>query len=517
MATTSTKKATRSYTTTKGERVTKYSDGSEKRVPASSGGSTSSKTVSYGTNAKGAPLESTGSKLRTKEGQSLKDYSIAFAGGGSGKGVTSDSSEAKNSENQLRTDIGDQLKKLQKDQERQIAKERAALADRKAAELLNINEDADRLKTDTEIKQAGEVGTTSMALARAGGYLGETASHRGVLQNLADTQRRELATLENSRQDALRAANNAYEDRDFELAREKLQIARDTEQEIYNRQQEFDRINREEQKKVQDTEKKAAVQASIFSAIDGGATDVQSIFEALGGNTTVEEINSVLNAIKPKSGDGFNFSSSDTASLLGTGLSKDDIQALNDFINENGYTDALRATLTPQQRAAADKIFREVKKVTGSDDPTKPLSILDIQRLEDTYGVLFPLGVTAAEATQFIRDNLGASPAEMQEAIDTLFGSQRDAQNVAGGDIKIEITEDWFRQNLDTKQLKKLADLVGASRWWRAKSMDLFGFINSDIDQMFDVPEFFTLLENKIQQLRDQGISDADILIALTS
>lgn len=501
-----TKKAIRSYTTTSGERVTKYSDGSEKRVPAS----TSTKTVSYGTSSSGKKLESTGDKLRTSEGQTLKDYSIAWGSGNKGStGITSDSSGARNSENNLRQDIDDNLSRLQRDLERQIERERKALEARRKAEVGNINEDFDKSRADTEFAQKREVGGTATALARAGGYLGVTASQEGVLQNLANTHRAEIDTLENSRQDALRAANNAYEDRDFELAREKLAIARETEQEIYNRQQEFDKINREKLQELQDQQTKAATQAAIFGAIDSGADDVQSIFEALGGTTTVEDITKVLSAIKPKSDDGFTFSASNMASLLGAGFSKDDIQVMNDYINENGYTDEFRATLESPQRVALDKIFRAIEKTTGSSgtDINKPLSILDIQRLEDTYGVLFPLGVTGAEATQFIQDNIGASPAEMQAAIDAIFGNV--SEQGISDNFRIEVSEEWFRNNLNTTQLKKLADLVGASTWWRYKTYD--------INAMFDTPEFFTLLGQKIQALRDQGISDTEILAALTT
>lgn len=427
--------------------------------------------------------------------------------------VTSDSSGAKRDEDALRKEISDNLKKLERDQQRQIQRERDALELRKQEERASINTDFDQNREQREFEQSRETGQLATNLAAAGGFLGVTASQSGVQQNLAQVQKRDIDALENSRQEALRAADGAYQDRDFELARESLQLARDIEQEIYNRTLEYDNLTRQQADLDMERTTTTQQQQDIYDAIQtSGSQDPMTIFGALNGSVPIEAINSFLNNVVPDAavGDGYKFSGSETGALIGAGMSKDDIIAFNQAINEEGYTDAIRALLTPAQRAAADKIFRDIKTTTGKDSPEAPLSILDLQRIEETYGVLFPLGVTAGEVTKFLRDNAGASAAEMQEAVNLIFGNveEQNQINQATEDSRIEVTEEWLRENLDRGQLKNLADLVGASKWWSYKTYD--------IDRMFEKEEFLPILQQRVDQLRTQGFSDADILIALT-
>lgn len=443
--------------------------------------------------------------------------SSSSGGGSSSNKITSDSSSSRRDEDALREEIEDNLRKQEKKMQRQIEAERRALERRKEEERASINTRFDTNRTQTEFEQERETGGVSMALARGGGYLGGNigGSQMGVLQNLDVVQDREIQNLENAREEALRAANGAYEDRDFELARESLQLARDIEQEIYNRTLEFDAKNADRNDIERERLQTAERQNTIFQAIESsGSEDPRDIFEALGGRVPIEEINSFLNGIVPDNavGEGaYKFTGSETASLLGSGMSADDITAFNQYINENGYDDTIRSNLTAAQRAAADKIFRDIKQTTGADSPSEPLSILDLQRIEETYGVLFPLGVTAGEVTKFLRDNAGASPAELQAAVDAIFGNQKDPETgqPIGLGTTIEFTEEWFRSNFNKKELKALADTVGASKWWTYKSFD--------IDRMFETPEFWNELQRRVQILRDAGYSEADIKIALTS
>jgi len=172
--------------------------------------------------------------------------------------ITTDSSAAIGEENALGDDINslrdmfgigsydeftsaniDPLTALQDEQSTFIQEQRDALAARRASAVSGINAGFDATKQQTEFQQKRETGGTAQGLARAGGYLGVTGSHAGVLQNLAVTHRQELTALEAQRQAAINQANNAFEDRDFELAQEMLTGARELETEIFNRQQTF--------------------------------------------------------------------------------------------------------------------------------------------------------------------------------------------------------------------------------------------------------------------------------------
>lgn len=102
-----------------------------------------------------------------------------------------------------------------------------------------INADFDEIKATTQAEQKGEVGQTSAMLARVGGYLGNSGSGNGVVLSLAASHRAELLSLEAKRQKALSEARIAYQDKRFDVAELKLNEAKDYEQEVYDRQQDF--------------------------------------------------------------------------------------------------------------------------------------------------------------------------------------------------------------------------------------------------------------------------------------
>lgn len=69
--------------------------------------------------------------------------------------------------------------------------------------------------------------------------MGATQSQQGVLQQLHETQRTELSALETKKQAAILQAKNAYDDKDFALARDLVKSAREVEQQIYTRQKDY--------------------------------------------------------------------------------------------------------------------------------------------------------------------------------------------------------------------------------------------------------------------------------------
>jgi len=198
------------------------------------------------------------SPLKTGAESGQDAYSTSADGaitGTSSSAITSDSSDAVNAENSIRTNIDslveraglggdvddfiDPLTNLQQQQADLIEDQRDRLADRNREEVQGINEAFDIQRTETETAQGRETGQTSMDIARAGGYLGIAASQQGILQSLVISQRQEIVALEALRQDKIREANNAFEDRDFELAQEAMESARELEKEIFDRKESF--------------------------------------------------------------------------------------------------------------------------------------------------------------------------------------------------------------------------------------------------------------------------------------
>lgn len=229
----------------------------------------------------------------------------------SGGGITSDSRAAVSSERTIESNIRDlrdraglggdissyvdPLYSLQRQQEAEIARQREALERRRADEVAGIHAGFDVVKADTELAQKRETGATSMDLARAGGYLGVTASQSGVMQNLVMLQRQEMLALEAKKNEAIRAANNAYEDRDFELAKELLASARDLEKQVFDRRNQFldsqlkimgeERAQKQEQRLTDQFKYNMAsdrIDRLMDSGVDPGPDDVFRLSQELG-------------------------------------------------------------------------------------------------------------------------------------------------------------------------------------------------------------------------------------------
>jgi len=98
-------------------------------------------------------------------------------------------------------------------------------------------EEADRIQTERQGRDYA--GRATGLVTSGGGFLGNTQSHQGVLQNLTNTFTQEKNALMSKRDAALRAARDAHDSKAFDIAKEQLNLARETEKEIYNRQKDF--------------------------------------------------------------------------------------------------------------------------------------------------------------------------------------------------------------------------------------------------------------------------------------
>lgn len=114
---------------------------------------------------------------------------------------------------------------------------RSQLQKRRDAEVERLGKEFDSAKASQGQAQKSETGTSSMGLARIGGF--DSASGQAVLTNLQRVHEGEQQDLLNKRQAAIAQAQNAYEDKDFELAQLQLEDAREAEKLIYDRQKDF--------------------------------------------------------------------------------------------------------------------------------------------------------------------------------------------------------------------------------------------------------------------------------------
>jgi hypothetical protein len=98
-------------------------------------------------------------------------------------------------------------------------------------------EEAARVQGDRQHKDYA--GRSTSLVTSGGGFLGATQSQQGVLQNLNDTFTQEKQALMSKRDSALQAARDSFDGKEFAIAQQQLQLAKDTEKEIYNRQKDY--------------------------------------------------------------------------------------------------------------------------------------------------------------------------------------------------------------------------------------------------------------------------------------
>lgn len=155
------------------------------------------------------------------------------------------------------------------------------LEKRRIESMDSINRQFDITKRNTEDAQKREMGSTNTGLLRVGGYLGESGSGTGVINSLGEKQRLEISALEAKRQDALLAAQNAIDDKQFALASAKANDVKNLEQEINNRNDTFftQMLNLTQESRAQDTAMRQKVddQLKAFSMVDPETIDPRAL------------------------------------------------------------------------------------------------------------------------------------------------------------------------------------------------------------------------------------------------
>lgn len=100
------------------------------------------------------------------------------------------------------------------------------LQQRNDAEVENINASFDVQGSQLAIKNAQTVGQSSMALARMGGYLGDSASGISYLNSLNTNNQLQVTALNVARAQAVQAANDSIADKNFAAAQAKISEAK---------------------------------------------------------------------------------------------------------------------------------------------------------------------------------------------------------------------------------------------------------------------------------------------------
>lgn len=175
-----------------------------------------------------------------------------------------------------------------------------ALEKRKAEQVARIEKDYEAAKAKTEQAQYADMNVTNNALQRIGGYNSPSLDTTGKLITLAETHRAELQSLLAKKEAAINDAENAIDDKQFELATKYYEGIKALDKEANDRKQKFfdnalalqkaqqdaDKIEQDKLDKLNDIRKDAFAQGAgndpIVKAALEAATTVGEAMDAAG-------------------------------------------------------------------------------------------------------------------------------------------------------------------------------------------------------------------------------------------
>ena len=308
-----------------------------------------------------------------------------------------------------------------------IDKRREELRKRKEEDMARIEASYAAGKENLEIDQK-ESYDQAAGRSRIGGAINRM--ELDDLQKLERRNRLDLIAFEGQHQGALRDAQRAYEDGDYALARDKVQEAKDIENEYYKRQQDY--FNN-------------VVQFNNMS------TPISRASESQQAQVTnwMEQYPDVFSKLSP-------------------------VEMTNMSLQ-----DAYNLALTSKYFSVGGIENYQKPKTSTNTSSGKPLSLWEINQIKANYGFTPPLGATMDQITQFIADNPGASPEELQAAVDQInAGDGGDSGSSEAGTTKTTLDAESFMKSFDINFLYDLAKKAGMSSWLQSKDSIVKRYIN---------------------------------------
>lgn len=133
----------------------------------------------------------------------------------------------------------DSIRKASEDLQAELKKREDELESRRSQEVQSIEQDFGEQQQQLDDAQRKEFAARRVALARIGGFLGESASAVSNLRSLTEEHNREDSLLQSKKRAAIQEAKNAISDKQFEIARERLAEAKKIEEDVSKRRQDF--------------------------------------------------------------------------------------------------------------------------------------------------------------------------------------------------------------------------------------------------------------------------------------
>lgn len=316
---------------------------------------------------------------------------------------------------------------------------------------------------------------------------------------LAERERQGLdaiARIENERDLLIQEIRADAQQKRFTDVNTKMAKLRELERERIGKVLKLNKDANEELKKEKEKLDAFKKEASVVDILGRGITDPTDIFNELNfdesgnliGDITTSEIDDILKNVLP-----------------------DDPATVGDI---RQFQDALENKLIPEDTTLFE-FLRQRANAKRQIKDVEPLSILDIQRIEQIFGFAVPIGTTQAQVSAVIKANPNATPSELEQALKELRGMARPQAtstptNLLETDGQVEVpttdepflTREFFKENFSTKELKELSDEAGTSALLRRKKGDIEAFLD--------------LTMPLIEEARKDGHADKAILQFIT-
>lgn len=271
----------------------------------------------------------------------------------------------------------------------------------------------------------------------AGGMTG------GIISSEEDAAISELSSLESQKQQALIAAQSAYESQQWGRYNDLVGIAQKAYDQQLSSVTTLQKAQADQDKKLQDEHNAALTSVNIAGLFSKGVTDPNDILTNLRASgdktTTLDDIGKALTVLSPKkaASDTFNFSQGQSSQLLAAGLSSSEVQALHDFYNGKGTAETLNG-LTPEQRSAVyDVLNGTAAKKAASTVPT--------------YGQIHK----TTGGTKSIKSGSISIPAATIDSIHSKLDESRGGDNYVDPDLYLTAATSWAKDGANIKDFLK--------------------------------------------------------------
>jgi len=326
------------------------------------------------------------------------------------------------------------------------------------------------------------------------------------LAGLEKSHKLEMDTLFNRRQSSIALAQSAYEDKDFALSESMIKNAKDSEQEMYNRSQDYYNMvlkAQEDERAVQKAEYERTKQQMEFMSENG----ITEPFYEISGTVYRSSDNKPYSSIEQAKADGVDTEKWGNVSTVNPGAESERkiVASWAEKYVDSGISPS-DSLATAQQKLQYSKIYQNSVRLVGSRSGNSDLFKFG----SDAKSRLLSSGLTSDEIVN-IQTNLnnGVSIDEILAASEFNDTQQKKIKDVMQGvtptqEIKQSsgekfLSSEWFWQNYTREQLIEAAKNDGITKdvSWGKDVGDPDAYINA--------------MMAKIARDRSSGMSDEDI------